>query len=407
MPTAVSPACTVIEAGPATIRQLSCAEVAVADPESVMAALDGIDDPVTLLGGRPVAVDALWRTVLRSTGCRGGARLIVVHPSGWPATRVERVGTAARAVAGQVVLRPRSWLLARAAPPGSPQPVVIVELTERIVVITGTAVVAKPRRGDQRAVAEAVIQQIIALAPEPRTTVLIDAPVGVDGAGELADLIVEGLRTGGDRAVIIVDDARLRRLATANFSDGDVRAPSPADTGRRRHRALLVLPVLIGVAIGVYFFGRPGPPAADRIPTTVLVEGRVAVQVPAGWPTQRVVAGPGSARVQVTSPSDPQVALHVTQSPVVDQTLAGAAESLKDGIDAEPPGVFVDFNPSGSVAGRPAVTYRERRAGHDIRWAVVVDRAVRIAIGCQSRPGDDDAVRDTCEVAVRSARTVG
>ena len=46
-----------------------------------------------------------------------------------------------------------------------------------------------------------------------------------------------------------------------------------------------------------------------------LVEGRVALTVPASWLTQRVIAGPGSARVQVTSPSDPEVALHVTQSP--------------------------------------------------------------------------------------------
>ena len=53
-----------------------------------------------------------------------------------------------------------------------------------------------------------------------------------------------------------------------------------------------------------------------QAPTTFLVEGRVALTVPANWPTQRVVAGPGSARVQVTSPSDPEVALHVTQSPV-------------------------------------------------------------------------------------------
>ena len=54
----------------------------------------------------------------------------------------------------------------------------------------------------------------------------------------------------------------------------------------------------------------------DTAPTTFLVEGRVALTVPATWPTQRVIAGPGSARVQVTSPSDPEVALHVTQSPV-------------------------------------------------------------------------------------------
>jgi type VII secretion-associated protein (TIGR03931 family) len=137
------------------------------------------------------------------------------------------------------------------------------------------------------------------------------------------------------------------------------------------------------------------------------VEGRVALTVPANWATQRVVAGPGSARVQVTSPADPEVALHVTQSPVAGETLPRAAERLKQAIDAEPAGVFVDFDPSGSSAGRPAVTYREVRAAHHVRWSVLLDGAVRISVGCQSRPGGEDAVREVCDRAVRSAHAVG
>ena len=57
---------------------------------------------------------------------------------------------------------------------------------------------------------------------------------------------------------------------------------------------------------------RPGLPAE---PTKVMVEGEVAVTIPAGWITQRVIGGPGSARVQITSPSDPEAALHITQTP--------------------------------------------------------------------------------------------
>ena len=129
--------------------------------------------------------------------------------------------------------------------------------------------------------------------------------------------------------------------------------------------------------------------------------------MPAGWPTQRVVAGPGSARVQVTSPSDPEVALHVTQSPVAGDTLSGTAERLKRAIDAEPAGAFVDFNPSGISAGRPAVTYREVRAGHHVRWSVLLDGPVRISLGCQSRPDTEEAVRAVCEQAVRSAHAIG
>jgi type VII secretion-associated protein (TIGR03931 family) len=156
--------------------------------------------------------------------------------------------------------------------------------------------------------------------------------------------------------------------------------------------------------------GRPSPPAsrisAQIAPTTFLVEGRVALTVPANWPTQRVLAGPGSARVQITSPSDPEVALHLTQTPVAGETLSGTAERLKRAIDVEPAGVFVDFNPAGSSAGRPAVTYREVRAGHQVRWSVFLDGAVRISVGCQSRPGGDNAVREVCEQAVRTAHAV-
>ncbi|RAV02453.1 type VII secretion-associated protein, partial [Mycobacterium colombiense] len=149
------------------------------------------------------------------------------------------------------------------------------------------------------------------------------------------------------------------------------------------------------------------PTPVETAPTAFLVEGRVAVSVPATWSTQRVISGPGSARVQVTSPTDPEVALHITQSPVAGDTLSGTAERLKRAIDTEPPGVFVDFNPSTTSAGRPAVTYREVRAGHHVRWTVLLDGPVRISIGCQSRAGDEGPVRDACERAVRSAHAIG
>jgi type VII secretion-associated protein (TIGR03931 family) len=156
--------------------------------------------------------------------------------------------------------------------------------------------------------------------------------------------------------------------------------------------------------------GRPGvvaPKPVETAPTTFLVEGRVALSVPASWSAQRMVSGPGSARVQVTSRADPDVALHITQSPVAGETLSGTAERLKHAIDAETPGVFVDFNPSGASAGRPAVTYREVRPGHHVRWTVLLDGPVRISIGCQSRAGDENAVRDACDQAVRSAHAIG
>lgn len=310
-------------------------------------------------------------------------------------------------------MQPRSWLLTQASPLESQHASVIVEITDCFVVITGAAVVAETRRGEQSRVVEAVVRSILEMASDVTTVVVIDAPSTVGRAGALAAMIAEGLRAADGIMALQVGDGQLRELAAAVIlgEDGACEPECANAEGRhyRRHWQLaLVVMLIIAVLVvaGVLASRRHAAPASGGIPTTFLVEGRVALEVPAQWPIQRVVAGPGSARVQVISPSDPEVALHVTQSRVAVGTLDATAESLKHAIDAEPAGVFVDFNPVGTSAGRPAVTYREVRSGHDIRWTVVVDKAVRISIGCQSPHGHDDAVREVCELAVRSARAL-
>ncbi|MHC1405252.1 type VII secretion-associated protein, partial [Mycobacterium avium subsp. paratuberculosis] len=71
-----------------------------ADREVIEAALDAIDDPVALVGERPVAVEALWKTALRSACCAcDGA--VVVYPSWWPPARVRTVSAAAATLAGE------------------------------------------------------------------------------------------------------------------------------------------------------------------------------------------------------------------------------------------------------------------------------------------------------------------
>ena len=143
------------------------------------------------------------------------------------------------------------------------------------------------------------------------------------------------------------------------------------------------------------------------MPMTLLVEGRVGVMVPAQWAVERVTSGPGSARVQVVSPTDADVAVHVTQSSLAPhQSHDAVAESLRSALSQQPDGVFVEFNQSDRRAGQPAVTYREIRADHHIVWAVLVDDSLRIAIGCQSAPGHEEAVREVCDQAIRSAHAV-
>ncbi|QUR69591.1 type VII secretion-associated protein [Mycobacterium spongiae] len=408
----------VIEAGPATIRRLCCGTTVAAGAEVAIAALGAIDDAVAVVDDQPVAVDSLWSAVLRSLACDRGQPVVVVHPSWWPASRVGVVSAAARAGTIDVAAISRVRLLVRAS---SAKTTVVVEITERLVVVTGAEVVAVPRRMRSGPTAHEVAGVITSMSatgqPGTPAQVLIDVASGVAGAPDFAESIADEVRASGiGQQVTIVDDAWLARLARAMHSNvaKPRSAPEPGAStviGRRyrtrmRPAAAAVLTVVaVAVPCAVAVIWRRAPSA--ETPATFLVEGRVAVAIPDDWLTQRILAGPGSARVQVTSPSDPEVALHVTQSLVAGETLAGAAERLKRAIDAEPAGVFVDFNPSGSSAGRTAVTYREVRAAHHVRWTVLVDGSVRISIGCQSRPGAQHAVRAVCEQAVRSAHAVG
>ncbi|MEO8814701.1 MAG: type VII secretion-associated protein [Mycobacterium sp.] len=399
----------VIEAGPGTVRRLCCG-TRESTPDAV-AALEWIDDPVALVRGRPVALPVLLRTVLASLACPDQpGSVLVVHPTWWSAARVDLVAAAADPPAGAVVTRPRSELLATLVPAGRRR--VIVEIAARLVAITDAETVAEPRTGPPAEVAAAVVRHVVRLAGEDPATVVIDRPAGIGGAAALAGLIVERLRSvRDDVGVELVDAGRMAALAKLTDPAPEAVVPASGTRGPRGWRvAVSVAAALLGagaLAVGVAGGHRaPADAVAPATPATFLVEGRVALEVPPGWPVRRVTGGPGSARVEVASPSDPQVVLHVTQSPS-GGTLADAAEALGRALnDAGPPGVFVDFNPSGTSAGRPAVTYREVRDGHHVDWAVLVDGPVRIGIGCQHRPADAAALRQVCEQAVRSAHAV-
>jgi type VII secretion-associated protein (TIGR03931 family) len=415
---------TVIETGPGTVRRLCCGTGEAPDVELASAALDDIDDTLTLVDEQPMAVAALWETVLESLACPEHQctpeSALIVYPSWWSESRVDVVTDGARALAENVVTKTRAQVLtdtfAGLAPDTATR--VVIEIATRVVAVTAVATVAEPRSGPAHQVAEAVVSRVAALTHGAAAAVLIDGPDSVDGAGGLAELIAERLCTEvPDAHVQLAEPTWFTRLVAAPppIGSGQPR-PQPATAGDREPRRIAALAgmVLVGVlactALGVGSWSRQGAPAAEVSATTFLVEGRVALQVPADWPMQRVTAGPGSARVEVISPSDPQVVLHMTQSPVPVETLSATAESLKRALEranaAAPAGVFVDFNPSGRSAGRPAVTYREVREDHHVDWTVLVDGAVRISIGCQRRPDGADAVREVCEQAVRSARAL-
>lgn len=159
---------------------------------------------------------------------------------------------------------------------------------------------------------------------------------------------------------------------------------------------------LVAGCVGLLVNHRPVEASPTPAVTATVVEGRVAVAVPEGWAVERLTRGPGSRRVRVASPVDPDQALHITQSYAPGSTLADAAALLGRVAAGQP--AFTDFRGEVQVAGRPAVTYREVRPGRAVRWVVLLDGVTRISIGCQSRPDAEDGMREACEQAIRSAR---
>lgn len=375
----------VLAVGPVTVRgsgpvPADLAAVAVA----------GIDDDIVLVDDEPVAVSDLWAEVLDAAGA-GTGPLTLVCPTWWTAERCDRVREAASDP--DVVMMRRAQVLGD-SPPGASS--VVVEIADEIVMVsdadTGGVALARHGGGENP---DALVRAVIALAGTS-AEVVVDAPAEVAGAVTLGNAVAAALRRRG--VVANVADARFWRDIPA--------VPDPPvdeQAGRRRRtaRGAICATAASALVIGGIVAARGGPD--DAPPMTVLVEGRVGMQIPADWTVQRVTDGPGSARVQVVSPTDGQVMIHLTQSGVGDGTVA---DTVGRALTAQPPGVFVDFDPSAVVAARSVVSYREVRTGREIRWAVFVDGAVRIAVGCQSAPGLDEAVRPACEAAVGSAHAV-
>lgn len=379
---------TVIEVGPRTVRGPD-----VAPLEWILMAVECIDDQLAVVDERLVEVRRLWQQVLDAVAGGPTETLVLVFPTWWSPARVDLVTECASGLAVEVVVLQRSSLL------DADGAVTVVEFSGDLVVVstpgTGAEVLARNAHDVVRCLGGA-------------TAVLCDVPADVappDAAFTAA------LHAAG---ITVVYSDRRRLLAALDDALPDTATRESA--GAQPHSGRRALAVLAGAVLSLAAVGGgwaaqvlSGPPPPDSA-TELLVEGRVAVRVPAHWTVERITSGAGSARVRVSAPTADSTALHITQSTGTTQDgIADApdvTESLRRAFESEQPGVFVDFDPAGDVGGRTAVTYRERRAGSDTDWAVVADGATRIAIGCQSPPAQRAAVEAACVQAVRSAQVI-
>jgi type VII secretion-associated protein (TIGR03931 family) len=379
----------------------------------VSAVLDGIDDAVALFDERPVVVAELMRAVMSSILVASPGPVVIVHPSWWSRARIDLVVQSSGA-ARKVVALSRSEVVRAAGHTGT-----LIEIAGEFVAVAGPGL---------RVFGSGNIESIAAAAAEVGRSgdVLLDAPAAIPGSAQTAEQLRVALAARGRSArdvdvAALADAAPSRRrvggpvaallaaslvLAALGLPDGrELGLPDGRELGLPDGREL-GLPdgrELVGATVATLRpdGGAPAPAAVN------LVEGRIVVEVPPHWNVERVRSGSGSRRVQVDSPTDADISLHITASYAPGSTLAQAAEVLGDAVAAATPGVFVGFRSAVEVAGRPAVTYREVRAGRVVDWSVVLSGSTRIGIGCQSAPDRAEVVRGACEQAIRTARELG
>ncbi len=383
---------TVVEVGPVAIRGQSRAEQHV---EST--ALQFIDDEIAMLDEQPVAVTAVWRQVFNAVLPERVETAVLVCPTWWPWPRIARVREAAATRSTNVVVVQRADVLVVNVP-GIPA---VVEIAPDFVVIwrSGDVIAAVPRLGDDVDVIRSVVDGV-----GPATTVLVDAPRGVAGAVDLARAISEHLRADGVAVTTVPPD---RVLAAARDRSISPHTSEPASPRGHRIAALIAAGASVAlICVGLGFTSGTDQSDATSVPMTLLVEGRVAVKVPALWRVQRITSGSGSARVQVTAPETSN-ALLLTQSQVrKGETLSATSATLRNALDDQQAGIFSAFKPDDRRADRAAATYREVRDGRQIDWTVFVDDTVRIGIGCQGAPGSAFVGDPVCEEAIRSAHAL-
>lgn len=388
-----STAVTVVEVGPASVRVLGGPSAGEPDEAMVSAVLDGIDDAVALFDERPVVVAELMRAVMSSILVASPGPVVIVHPSWWSRARIDLVVQSSGA-ARKVVALSRSEVVRAAGHAGT-----LIEIAGEFVAVAGPGL---------RVFGRGNIESIAAAAAEVGRSgdVLLDAPAAIPGSAQTAEQLRVALAARGRSA----RDVDVAALADAAPSRRRVGGPVAALVAASLVLAAPVLPDGRELVLpdGRERVATPRPEVGAPDPAAVsLVEGRIVVAVPLHWHVERVRSGSGSRRVQVGSPVDPDIALHITASYAPDSTLAQAAEVLGDAVADQTPGVFVGFRPAVEVAGRPAVTYREVRVGRVVDWSVVLSGSTRIGIGCQSAPDRTEVVRAVCEQAIRTARELG
>ena len=161
--------------------------------------------------------------------------------------------------------------------------------------------------------------KLLRVRSDSSAAVLVDAPVGVNGAGPLGVAIADRVRAGGVSVSVADQDWVLQ--AGVAMRSGPRRQEPDAGGDERPRRDARVLLALVGTWRRWRHCAEPwrcGMTARSRrrmaCPMTLLVEGRVGVRVPAQWRRKRITDRAGFGSGADVSPADHRTALHITQS---------------------------------------------------------------------------------------------
>ena len=368
----------------------------------------------------------------------------VVHPTEWGERRRAQLHTAARQVARHAVLVTTAVAARRTAPLGDGERYAVVEVDGAGV--TATALTAPDGEVDR-------------LARDPDLDeVLLDSPTGARRLDELIgdvcgsvdpDVVLvtgspgeppgmplcERIAERLGRGIRVIPVAASEMLAAVPdpvpVPPGDAAAAprwlrtEPASRPvRRMRRGIAVVAVVAAVtAVGlVWTAGHRadlhgevvddpalGDPAGatpgtrsptPRVPSVQHVLGPVRLELPEGWKV-RDPAGVDRAELVPVGGNDRRIVLvHSTLRRRLD--LSGLGEMLARRA-AERGGVIRDLDTDTTFADRPVIAYVEAPDEFSlVRWFVVVESGIQVAVGCQFLDGEWAGIKNECEQAVHT-----
>ncbi|MEE2034232.1 type VII secretion-associated protein [Rhodococcus chondri] len=387
---------------------------------------------------------------------------VVVHPTRWNSRRRELLHTAARHVARNAVLVPVSVAARCAVEAASTERCVVVEVAPQGVtaILVGQAadegpVAVRVARDpdldvgllDTQGGAEELMTLIRAVSGSVEPDVLIvtgvpGEPRGAALCARMTDLIGRGIRLVPVAAVemlaaVAVPAASPNHAAEATPTARwlqDVRAPMPPPAATRRFRWVPAAVVLAAVAVATLLgftvvrdedvsprddstvavhdpdgfsetdggMSEPTEPDSGIAPSTRFVSGPVRIDLPSRWRVRAVETG-APERTELLPDSGPDRRIVLVYSRLEPGMDADAVARVLGEQISRRSEVIRELDPDTRFGDRPVIAYVEVPDEFSmVRWFVVVDSGVQVAVGCQFLTDEWTEIRSECEQAVHT-----